>query len=496
MKSPDKFIIKNKTGADAGFRMGVPAGEELMIEVTTNRVDDENVEIDISVPAETVDKAVNKTFQRISSTQNIKGFRKGKIPRDVMRNTVGNEAIALQALQDLLPDVYEEALEKAGVVPIDEPNFDPWPTLAEGQPMNVKVKLQVLPDFEVFDYARIPVSMNRKIEIGDKDIDETIETLRKKNAEYFPLIEDRGCVESDRVTLDYMIAMIEDDGSETGMDEKTDLVILLGDEQLLPDIEKNILGMKIGDKKEFTVNYPENYQNNQLAGKKSRVAIDLKKIERQQLPEINENFLAKVGEFKDLDTLKEDIRKRLLSFKHSVNEQNVSREMVQRVIDGTHLEVPRKLVMDEIENRKGYLRNILGEQGRTLEEWLAEQGKSEEEMEEEEYHDARMTVKRRIVFNKIFVQEQMQLFPNELEIALLHYAQQNRISTAQLKKATRNRGFMIYIRDQAREQKVMRFVRSRVKFMDDPLEPEKTDAEQKVENKADNDNVQETPASD
>jgi trigger factor len=460
-----------------------------MMEVTTNRIDDENVELEIIVPREEVDSAVNKTFQKISSGQKIKGFRQGKVPRDVMRNMMGAEAIAAQALSELLPEVYEQAVEKAGIVPIDEPDFDPFPTLVEGQPLNVKVKLQTLPDFTVFDYSMIPVQLNRKVEIEDKEVDETVEAIRKKQAEFLPLIEDRGCVDTDRVTLNYAIDIVGADGALERSDEKEDLAILLGEGQLLPDIEKNIIGMKPGESREFNVKYPDEYQNEKLAAQSCKISISLKKIERRQLPEINEDFLKKSGGFNSLEDMKVDLNGKILSYKRSMNEQNAMREMVQRVIDGTHLEVPRKLVMEEVESRKEYIKSALANQGRDFEEWLAEQGKTEESLEEEEYHDSRMTVKRRIVLNKIFIQEKMQLSPNELEISFLQYAQENELAPADLKKMARNRGFMMHIREQTRDRKVLRFLSSRVRFMDDPDEPEVAPEEQKVESKTDNDSV-------
>ncbi|HOX28873.1 MAG TPA: trigger factor [bacterium] len=443
-----------------------------MLAVETNRIDSENVEIQITVPADMVEKAVSKTFQRISQGQKIKGFRAGKVPKDVIRNMFGQEVICAESLQDLLPDVYEEALEQAGVVPISEPEFDPFPTLVEGEPMNVKAKLQVLPDFDLFDYSTIPVALDREVKIDDSEVDKSIELLRKKHADFVPLVEDRGCGESDRTTLNYKITV---SGAEGEADQKDGLVITLGEKELLPDIETNIIGMKQGENKKFTVTYPENYQNPELAGKETGVEIDVTKIERRVLPEINEEFLAKVGEFKDADTLKDNIKRELTFYKSADHEEKVREQMVQKIVDGTHFDVPRKLVDDELDSRFQYMETMLGNQGMSLEDWATSQGKTTEDMREEEYHDARMTVKRRIILNKVFSQEKMDLTPAEIEMALMLYARQNNIQTVELKKLTRNRNFMMLIRDRAKEQKVIRFFRNRVKFMDDP-EPSQLDA--------------------
>jgi trigger factor len=462
-----------------------------MIEVTTNRIDSENVLLEFTVPKETIDKAVHKTYQQISSGQRIKGFRPGKVPRDVIKNMVGEEAIAAQALQDVLPEVYEEAIEQSNVVPIDEPEFDPFPTLVEGAPMTVKVKLSVLPDYEVFDYTMIPIDMKRDIIVMDNEIDEAIERIAKNAAEFVPLIEDRGCNENDRVTLDYKIKM---EGSDEPADEKKDLVVTLGENELLPDIEKNIVGLKPGADKEFTVTYPENYQNPDLAGKKSQIAISVKKIERRDIPEVNEEFIKKAGDFKDMEAFREDVKKRLTLYKHSAHEEEVKQNMVKKTLDGTHLEVPRKLVMEEIETRLDQMRGMLEQQGMSLEDWLAQQGKTIDDIQEEEYHDARMAVKQRIVFNRIFSSEKMEIARTELEMALQLYARRYNMTPTELKKMVRNRMFLMMIRDQVRETKVLRFLRSRVKFVDDPDEQPKAVSEQKLETKEDIINIEEGAA--
>ncbi|MFA6448009.1 MAG: trigger factor [bacterium] len=458
-----------------------------MIEVTTNRIDAENMELVITVPTDMVDKAVHKVYQQISSGQNIKGFRPGKVPRDVIKNMVGEEGIASQALQDLLPEVYENAIEQSTVVPIDEPEFDPFPTLVAGEPMSVKVKLQVLPEYEMFDYSMIPVDMKRDIIVMDTEIDEAIDHLRKNAAEFVPLVEDRGCAENDRVTLDYKIVM---EGEDAPADEKKDLVVTLGDSELLPDIEKNLTGLKPGDEKQFSVPYPENYQNPDLAGKKAEISVKCNKIERRLIPEINEEFLKKAGDFADIEAFRADVKKRLTLYKHSQHEEEVKQNMIKKTLDGTHLEVPRKLVMEEIETRLDQMRGMLEQQGSSLEDWAAHQGKTIDDIQEDEYHDSRMAVKQRIVFNRIFANEKMEIARAELEMALQLYARRYNMTPTELKKMIRNRMFLMMIRDQVRETKVMRFLRSRVKFVDDPEEA----VEQKLETKTDNVNIEESAA--
>ncbi len=456
------------------------------MEVITNRIDNENVELAFTVPQELVDKAVNKIYQQISSGQKIKGFRQGKVPREVIKNMVGEEAIAAQSLQDLLPEVFESAVEQADVLPIAEPEFDPFPTLVAGQPMEVKVKLNVLPEYDLYDYTVIPVDLKRDVVVEESEIEDAVLHIRKNDSEFLPLIEDRGCAENDRVTLDYTIKIEGDKPA----DQKQDLAVILGENELLPEIEKNIFGMKPGDKKDFTVTYPEEYQNVGLAGKQASISIAMKKIERRVIPELNEEFLKKMDDFKDETAFKDDVQKRIRIYKHSGHEEEVRREMLKKTLDGTHLEVPRKLIIEEIETRLDNMRDVLESRDSSLEDWAAQQGKTVDDIQEEEYHDARMAVKQRIVLNRIFGQEKMEIFPSEIEMAFQMYAQRNGLTPTELKKMARNRGFLMAIRDQVREQKVMRFLRSRVKFTDDPDEPQPP-VEQNSDAKPDNDNIKE-----
>ncbi|HOC93194.1 MAG TPA: trigger factor [bacterium] len=443
------------------------------MEVKANRIDNENIEIEITAPKEMVDKAISRVYQQMASGQAIKGFRKGKVPREVIKSMVGEEGIAAEALHDLLPDVYEKAIEQSKIIPIGEPEFDPFPTLKAGEALEVKFKLQALPDFELGEYDIIPVQLNREVKVEESEVEEAVLAMRKRAAEFAPMTDDRGCAEPDRVTINYEIKA----ENAVLVDNREGLVLRMGEGEMLPEIENNIVGMKPGENKEFPVKYPENYQNPDLAGRDTTVTITLVSIESAKVPEIDEEFLKKIGNYADADAFKKDIEKQIRLMKVQRHEQEVGEQMIQRMVDTTYLEVPRKLVLDEIQERFDRYEAALEREGKTIEDWAAAQGKDLDEMKDEEYHSARNEVKRRIIFDRLFTQENMEIFPQELEMELLQYAYRNGLQKSDMKKLMKNREFLAHLRTEVRERKVMRLIRGRVKFMDDPAPEPKTDTE-------------------
>lgn len=437
------------------------------METTVNRIDAENIELTITLPVERVDKAISKTYQRISSSQKIPGFRAGKVPKHVIDNMYGADAVAGMTLEDLLQEAYWEACEKESIYPVGSPEFDPFPTLTASEPLEIKAKVLVLPEFEVCDISMIPADFTRNPVVDEADVDRTVNGIKLRMADYVPLVEDRGAIETDKVIVDYKFTAVRPDGTEDNQAERQDVPVIIGGDSGYKDFEDNFLGLKTGDVKTFEIPIDKNEDRGV-----AKYEVMVKSVEKMQPFESDEAFLAKLeDQYKDMDELKENVRRSIEHRMRESHESKITELVINYIMDGTDLKVPDPLVDEEIEFRLANLENMLESGGKTIHEYCDEAGTSVEKLKADEFEDALKTVKSRIIFNRIFADRDMVISPVEVETYVRRYAMENGIARNELKKLAKNRDFVAMIRQRIRNAKVTLFLKTRVKFTDDKESP-------------------------
>ena len=462
------------------------------------------VNIDITVPREKLNSALQSVYAKIANSQKIDGFRRGKVPRDIIERMFGKENIHAQVLQDLLPEVYSLAIEELNITPIDSPDFDPWPTIEEDADLIVHTKVEVLPEFQLCDIDTIPVDIEQKVQAMPDEVEETILNMKKSKGTYEDV--ERAAKQGDRVDLDYKLKLVYIAGKEpdTDYDERNGVQIHLGDEEILPDIENNLEGLKAGEEKDFIVKYPDNYQNDDLKNKSVSVHVKINKIEQRNLPEENEDFFKEAGA-KDMDDLKTQVQENLVQYKTRIRDNALRERVIAVVLEQTHLNVPEKLVEEEVESRMQKLEDMLANNpdAPSFEEVLAQKGITEEQLRDEESKAAGANIKKRIIFDEIFIKENMEITPEEMTMALARYASENGLKKSQIKKIAKNREFMSSVRTELKDEKVTQLLVSRAKFKDQedakenhaeaaPAEQAEEAPAQAEENTAAQDNIPET----
>ncbi len=438
-----------------------------MIEANVTRIDEQNVELSFTVPAESVDKAYAKAYARIAATYKFDGFRKGKVPREIINKVIGIESINAQVLQDMLPDAYDEAVEKTDIIPVAQPEFDPWPTITPGQQLDVKIKLGVLPEFTVADYTTIPLPFGKEIEVTEEDIDNVVERMRKYAIKYDELTEPRPCADGDLVTAEADIFEIREDGSEELLRAVSrPYSFVIGEGEILEDIEKQIVGMSLDESKSFTISYPQDFDNAILAGKKTKHIATVNEIRATSRPTNDEEFLARIedGKYSSMDDLRTNVKNHLQSQKEQERDNEVIEAVFSHIMDGTALDIPQTLLDDEIEYRQRMLQQVVEARGMTLEQLAQMRGMDIDQLIESENHRAADEVKKRIIINRIFTDENLSITVDEFERFVLRYAMDNYITPAHLKKMMRDREFVAMMRQKVREAKTVSMLMERVKY--------------------------------
>ncbi|MBZ0333829.1 trigger factor [Marinobacter sp. JH2] len=296
----------------------------------------------IGVPAQEIDQAVQKRLQETARTVRLNGFRPGKVPMSVVKRRFG-DSIRQEIVGEVMRDNYIKALQEQDVNPAGWPQFEPK-TMEEGKDLEFVAVFEVLPEIELGDLSKIKVE-KPVTEVTDKDIDTMIDNLRRQQA---PMKEvKRKSKNKDVVTIDFK-GTIDGEDFEGGAAEGHRLT--LGSGEMIPGFEKGIVGGKTGEEFDIEVTFPDDYHNEELAGKAATFAITVHKVEEPQLPELDAEFFQKFGiDAEDEAGFREEVKKNMERELKQAVSNKVKNDVVEGLLETTELDVPSSLVDQEID---------------------------------------------------------------------------------------------------------------------------------------------------
>jgi len=303
-------------------------------------------EIDLEIPAENVQKATEKVARDIARIARIPGFRPGKAPVTLVRRRFA-EDIQGEVVQSLVPEYLEKALDEKKLVPVTRPEVDKI-DFKDGEPLRVHAVFEVLPEFEVGDYKNLQVQVD-EIEIGDAQVDKTLEEMRERAATFVP-VEGRPAKDGDSVLVKLM-------GTPRGGDPVTaeNVMVPLGAEETLASFTENLRGVTSGEKKQFEVAYPADYPDPKLAGKAFDYSVEVHGIKEKKLPELNDEFAKDMagekGGVTTLDELRKKIRESLDHEKEHRQSDQAHERILEQLVKMHDFPVPEALVESQMDTR-------------------------------------------------------------------------------------------------------------------------------------------------
>jgi trigger factor len=296
----------------------------------------------IGVPAQEIDQAVQKRLQETARTVRMNGFRPGKVPYKVVKRRFG-DSVRQEIVGEVMRDNYVKALQEQDINPAGWPRFEPK-TMEEGKDLEFVAIFEVLPEIELGDLSKIQVE-KPKSEITDKDIDKMIDNLRRQQATMKQV--KRKSKNKDVVLIDFK-GYVDGEEFEGGSAEKHKLT--LGSGQMIPGFEKAIVGGKAGEEFDIEVTFPEDYQNEDLAGKPATFSIKIHEVQEPQLPELDKEFFEKFGiDAEDEETFRAEVQKNMERELKQAVSNKVKNDVVEGLLETTELEVPTALVDQEID---------------------------------------------------------------------------------------------------------------------------------------------------
>jgi len=383
-------------------------------------------EMEVTVSEDKVNKEYQKALSHFVGRAKIKGFRKGKAPINLVKQMYQDD-IKSAVINNLAPKAINKALMDKKISPAASPVITDL-DFQEDKPLKMKVMYEVWPEFELPKYKNIKVKKESK-SVSAKDVDKSLKDLQEKSAKYKP-VEKRG-VQKD----DYVLAEIK------GMDldtkkmlptEKT--VVLAGHPDNEESLNKTMMGMKPGEEKEFKVSYKKDHKNKRLAGKNIEYTLKILSIKEKSLPELNDEFAKNFGEFKDLGSLKKEIKKELSSAKENLSKQNLTEKIMNKISDKVKFDLPESVVEQET---KSNIQKSMSSGPKNQQSLSPEQ---EEQLKKEAHERAKKTIKNHLILTKIAEKENLEISDEELEEEYKSLAKSNNVPLAKIKEYMNQEG--------------------------------------------------------
>lgn len=298
--------------------------------------------VSITVPAETVTTAVRDELKRVAKNARVDGFRKGKVPAQIIEKRFG-ASVRQDVLNDLLPRHFFDLAFKEKVNLAGRPTFA-VENYEEGKDLQFTATFEVYPEIQLQGLENIKVE-KPVVEITDADVDNMVEVLRKQQATWAET--DNAATKDDRVTIDFVGSI---DGEEFQGGKANDFVLAMGQGRMIPGFEDGILGHKAGEQFDIDVTFPEDYHVENLKAKPAKFAITVKKVEVMVLPELTADFIAKFGpNTKTVDDLRAEIRKNMQRELKNALTARVKNQVIDGLIEQNQIDVPFAAVDQEIE---------------------------------------------------------------------------------------------------------------------------------------------------
>ena len=364
-------------------------------------------ELHISVDKATFDAAVDKVYRKQVKSITVPGFRKGKAPKSIIEKMYGTGVFYEDAINDLIPAAYAEALEEANLDVVSQPEFDIVSIDDNGLVLSAKV--YVKPDVEIKDYLGIEVE-KEVVAVTDEDVAKEIETVRERNSRETE-VTDRAAEMGDTAVIDFEGFC---DGVAFEGGKGTDYALKLGSGSFIPGFEEQVAGHNIDEEFDVNVTFPAEYHAEDLAGKESVFKVKIHAITKVELPELDDDFAKDVSEFDTFDEYKADLKAKIEKRHETAADNEVEEKLVEALIEKLEADIPEAMFVAETENFVRDYDNRLRSQGLDLNTYFKYTGLTLDNLRDQMRPQAERQVKARLALEKIVALENIEATEDDI----------------------------------------------------------------------------------
>lgn len=395
---------------------------------SSNKVDTNVWELEVSVDGDTFKDAVTKAYLKQRKNITIPGFRKGKAPRAFIEKYYGEGVFYEDALEAIYPDAVASAIEEAKLEPVDTPYDLEIPEMGNDG-VTMKFKVTVKPEVELGEYKGLKAT-KKSTKVTADEVKAELARMQEQNSTVSD-VDDRAVKKNDIVVIDFE-GFVDGKAFEGGKAEKYELTI--GSNQFIPGFEDQIIGHKIGDEFDVNVKFPEDYQAD-LASKDAVFKIKLHGIKVKDVPALDDEFAKDVSEFDTLDELKKDIKKQLEKRKNDDAENELHNTLLEEVAKGIKAEIPEAMIEKTIDDDVNEYSYRLQSQGLKLKTYLKYTGMDMKGFREGFKERAETQVRLNLALEKIIEKEKIEVTEEDIEAEYKKYADAYNMDIDTIKKA-------------------------------------------------------------
>ena len=382
----------------------------------------------IEVSAEELEKAIQGAYLKQRKHISVPGFRKGKVPRQMIEKMYGVEIFYEDAANALIPEAYAKAYDESELAIVSQPSIDVV-QLEKGKPFIFTAEVALKPEVTLGEYKGLKVD-KVSTRVTAKEVDAKLEEEQKKNARTIT-VEDRAVQDGDEVVLDFE-GFVNGVAFEGGKGENYPLTI--GSGSFIPGFEEQLIGAEAEKEVEVNVTFPEEYHSEDLAGKEATFKCTVHEIKVKELPELDDDFAAEVSEFDTLEEYKADIKAKIKEQKQAEGNRQKEDQAVEKAVANATMEIPEAMIDTQVGQMVQEFAQRLQSQGLSMEQYFQFTGLTADKMNEEMRPQAVKRIETRLVLEAIAKAENIEISEEKLDAELAKMAEMYQMEVDKLKE--------------------------------------------------------------
>ena len=382
----------------------------------------------IEASAEDFEQAIEKAYQKEKNKISVPGFRKGKVPRQMIEKMYGKEVFYEEAANFVIPSAYAKAVDECEEEIVSQPTIDVVQAEA-GKPFIFTAEVALKPEVKLGTYKGVKVEKT-DVTVTDEDVEAKLNQERENNARTIT-VEDRAVKDGDMTVIDFE-GFVDGVAFEGGKGENYPLTI--GSGSFIPGFEEQLVGAELNKEVEVNVTFPEDYHAEELAGKPAVFKCTVKEIKEKELPELDDEFASEVSEFDTLAEYKEDVKKKLAEKKEEEAKNAKEEKVIDAIIEGAEMVIPEAMILTQQRQMADDFARRIMQQGLSVEQYFQFTGLSEEKMMEELKPQAEKRIRTRLVLEAIVAAENIEVSDERLDEELAKMAESYKMEVEKLKE--------------------------------------------------------------
>jgi len=419
-------------------------------ETTETKQDGVKREISVEVPAEEVTRETETLIAKYQKVARLPGFRAGHVPATIIRQRF-KEDLKSDVVEALVPRYFRKEAEKLGLIPVSQPRVTDL-HIHDGEPLRFKASFEIMPEIKVEGYKELRAD-HPEIDIKDEEVAEALNSIREQHAT-FTTVEGSPLGEGDfaQASMDGRPKDVDDKTQPVHMDE---VLIEIGGKNTVPEFSANLRGANAGETREFEVTYPEDANDNRLAGKTFVYTVKVHAIKQKSLPELNDEFAKELGEFTSLDQVRNQIHDNMLAERKHTAEREAKDKLVAELVKRNEFEVPESLVDRQIDLRLERGLRALAAQGMKMEDMKK---MDLPRLRAGQRDQAVQDVKSSLLLDRIAELERIEVSDDEVNHELEALARQSKQTPEAVRTRLTQDGGLDRIRNRIRSEKTLDFL--------------------------------------